>query len=73
MNKMLEKAIAALEGLSEAEQEHVASLILDELADEQLWDEKFSRDAGVLSALGGQALAEDEQGKTLPLVFPRDR
>ena len=70
MNAMLERAIAAVKCRPEDEQEAVAALILDELADEQAWQAKFTRDAGKLGTLARQARERHRQGKTTPLVFP---
>jgi hypothetical protein len=43
MNTLLEKALAEVARLHEAEQEAIATLILDEIAAERGWDERFAK------------------------------
>ena len=43
MTQLLEKAVAKLHTLPEVEQDAIAALILDELTDEEQWDEAFAR------------------------------
>jgi len=43
VTELLERAIARLQTLSENEQNAIASIILEEIEDERLWDESFSR------------------------------
>ena len=70
MNAMLKHAIAEVASRPEDEQEAVASLILEELADEQAWQAKFTRDAGRIGALAKQARTRHRRGETTPLAFP---
>ena len=42
MSEFLEQALAKLQELSEPEQDAIASLILEEISDEQRWDEAFA-------------------------------
>jgi hypothetical protein len=42
MTQLLEQAFSELQKLSESDQDAMAALILGELADEQLWQEKFA-------------------------------
>ena len=51
MNKMLEKAVAELAKLPEAEQEAYAARLLDELEIEHGWDERFAKTQDLLSLL----------------------
>ena len=67
MTQLLEKAYARIVQLPEAEQDTIASLILEELDAEEEWNRKFAASADVLSRLAKQALAEHREGKTLPL------
>lgn len=67
MTQLLEQAYARISELPEAEQDSIATLILDELADEAEWDCKFADSSDVLSRLAQKALAEHRAGKTLPL------
>lgn len=43
MTKLLERAIREVQKLPSSEQDSIASLILDELADERQWEETFLR------------------------------
>lgn len=43
MTNLLEKAIARIEQLPTAQQDAIAALILDEIEDEERWDEAFAR------------------------------
>ena len=72
MNKLLEKAFAEASQRPEDEQEAIASIILDELADEAAWQAKFQRDAGKLSQLARKALDQHARGQTTPLSFPNE-
>jgi hypothetical protein len=67
MTQLLEKAYARIAQLPEPEQDRIASLILEELDSEDLWNQKFAASAEALSRLAQQALAEYRAGKTLPL------
>ena len=76
MSKLLEKAFEAASKLPPSEQDALASLVLDEIASEQQWDEAFSRSQDVLAALAKKALDDNLAGKTTPLNkdsdFPSD-
>jgi hypothetical protein len=58
MNALLEKALAEVARLPEAEQEAIAALILDEIAAERGWDER-------LGGLVRSARAEVARGEVL--------
>jgi hypothetical protein len=72
MNALLEKALAEVARLPEEEQEVIATLILDELAAERGWDERFAKTQDQLGALVRSARAEAERGEVLP-SSPIDR
>ena len=63
MTRLLEQALTELQKLSEPEQDAMAALILDELADEQLWQEKFASSQAQLSKLAERARAEIRSGR----------
>ncbi len=63
MTKLLEKAIKALEELSADEQDAMASLILDELADEERWNAAFSRSRDKLLVVAQQVREEIARGE----------
>ena len=67
MTELLERAIARLQTLSESEQNAIASIILEEIEDERLWDESFSRSPNVLAELAASAMAEYHAGETQEL------
>jgi hypothetical protein len=58
MNALLKKALAEVARLPEAEQEAIATLILDEIAAERGWDERFATTQDQLGALVRSAHAE---------------
>ena len=63
MTRLLEKAIETVRSLPAVEQDAIATLILDEVADEQLWDEAFARSQGVLQKLADKARADVRAGR----------
>jgi len=65
MNTLLEKALAEVARLPEEEQEVIATLILDEIAAERGWDERFAKTQDKLGALVRAARAEVAQGKVV--------
>ncbi|MDJ0705538.1 MAG: hypothetical protein QNJ46_19860 [Leptolyngbyaceae cyanobacterium MO_188.B28] len=67
MTELLEHAIARLQTLPESEQDAVASMILEEIEDEQLWDEAFSRSPDILAKLAASAMSEHHACKTQEL------
>ena len=64
MTELLEHVIARLQTLPEAEQNAITSIILEELADEQRWDQAFSRSPELLAKLAASAMAEYHAGET---------
>ena len=62
MNALLEKALAEVARLPEDEQETIAALILDEIAAERGWDERFAKTQDQLGALVRSARAEAARG-----------
>lgn len=59
----LKKAIEKIESLSEADQRHLADLILDEIT----WSQTFTKTSAKLSNLASEALEDYRTGKTKPL------
>lgn len=64
MTKLLEKAVARVQALPDAEQDAIAALILEELEDDERWDAAFARSPDVLARLAAEADAEDRAGLT---------
>lgn len=69
MTKLLEKAINAVSKLPEKEQDAIAVMVLEELADEVHWAQAFAASQPQLSTLAKEALAEYHSGRTTPLDF----
>lgn len=67
MTQLLEQAYARTAQLPEPDQDSIASLILEEIEDEEEWNRKFAASGDALSRLAQKALAEHRAGKTLPL------
>jgi hypothetical protein len=67
MTELLKSAIAKLQTLPESEQDVIASVILEEIEDEQHWEAAFARSPDVLAKLAASAMAEYDAGKTQEL------
>ncbi len=67
MTRLLEQAVAKAKGLSEAEQDTIGRLMLDEIESERRWDELFAKSPEKLSKLADQAWAEHEAGQSQEL------
>jgi len=67
MTELLERAIARLKTLPTKEQDAIATLIMEELEDDQQWDESFVRSPDLLAKLAAEAMVEHRAGKTQDL------
>jgi hypothetical protein len=67
MTKLLEKAVTAVSNLPEKQQDAIAAMILEELADEDRWAKSFAASHRQLSILAKEALEEYYSGRTKPL------
>ncbi len=67
MTQLLEKAFAEAAKLSPEEQDTFARWMLEELADEERWQQSFEQSADLLARMADEALAEYRAGKTEPL------
>lgn len=67
MTERLERAIAQLKTLPTDKQDAIATLILEELEEEQRWDDSFARSPDLLAKLATEAMAEHRAGKTQEL------
>lgn len=63
MTQLLEQALAQVQKLSAAEQDAIAALILDELADENRWDESFARSQDQLARLAEKVREDIRAGR----------
>lgn len=67
MSEQLEQVIAQLRSLPIDKQDAIATLILEELEEEQRWDDSFARSPDLLAKLATEAMAEYRAGKTQEL------
>src|SRR5258708_3610407 len=54
MTQMMEKALSEVQKLAASEQDAVAAIILEEIADERRWDEAFARSRDKLTSLAAK-------------------
>jgi hypothetical protein len=66
MNRILERAIAELARLPEAEQEAYGVQLLEELESERGWDERFANSQDLLGEMARRARDEVARGDVLP-------
>ena len=67
MSKLLEEAFAKLAELPEADQDSIATWLLEELDSESWWEKLFSESHLALGALADKALSEHKRGHTKEL------
>jgi hypothetical protein len=67
MTELLEKAIAKLKTRPVSEQDSIAALILEELEDDNRWDESFACSPDLLAKLAAEAMTDHRAGKTQEL------
>jgi hypothetical protein len=70
MTALLEKAFERASVLPKQDQEAIGALILEEIASEARWDAQFAGSQDALARLADEAVAEFNEGKTLP--FEKD-
>ena len=63
MTQLLERAFSEAQKLSESDQDVIASLILDQLADERRWDAAFAKSQDQLSDLAAKVRADITAGR----------
>ena len=63
MTQLLEKALAQVSRLPDPDQDAIASLILDELADYRQWDEAFARSQEQLGRLADRVRQDIRVGR----------
>jgi hypothetical protein len=64
MTELLEQAITKLKTMSASEQDTIAAMILEELADDMRWDESFAQSPDLLAQLAASAMTEHHTGET---------
>lgn len=67
MTELLEKAMTKVKKLSDSEQDAIAAIILEEMQDENHWDNAFDKSQDVLAKLASEAIDEDNLGMTKEL------
>ncbi len=67
MTELLEEAVTALHKLPAAEQDAMAQLILDELADEHQWEQQFAQSHDALTRLAEKVRSDIRRGKVQPI------
>lgn len=65
MTQLLEQAINQIRQLPQADQDTIAALILDELADEQRWAAAFAQSQDKLAAIAEKVREEIRAGNVL--------
>jgi hypothetical protein len=63
MTQRLEQAISELQQLPEPAQDAMAALILEQIADDAVWDDAFARSQSQLSKLADKARADITAGR----------
>jgi hypothetical protein len=69
MTTLLEHAITEIQKLSAAEQDAIAAVILEELADEHRWDEAFARSKDQLSRWATKVKKDIQSGRVKKTGF----
>jgi hypothetical protein len=64
MTTLLEQAFVEVQKLAPEQQDAIAALILEELADEQKWDRAFADSQEVLVRLAQEVRAKKQAGQT---------
>ncbi len=68
MTALLEKAIQETQTLSEAEQDFVAALLIENIQDARQWDAQFAASRDVLEEMYDEAMEAYQAGRTAPLT-----
>ena len=63
MTQLMQKALAEIKKLPEAEQDAIAAVILEEIADELRWDEAFARSQDKLATLADRVREDIRAGR----------
>jgi hypothetical protein len=63
MTQLLQQALTEVQKLPESQQDAIASLILQEIADERLWDESFAKSQDKLASMAQKARADIAAGR----------
>lgn len=69
MSQLLDQAVAEARKLSDAEQDAIAAIILEEIEDDRRWEETLARSPSKLAALVARADEQVQAGKCRRLGF----
>lgn len=69
MTQLLEKALAQIAHLPDDRQDTIAAIILEELEDEQRWDEAFASSQDKLAELANKVRQDIKAGKVRQAGF----
>ncbi|EFK06002.1 conserved hypothetical protein [delta proteobacterium NaphS2] len=67
MSDLFDRAVQKARKLPEAEKNVIATIILEELEDEDRWKKAFSKSQDALAKLAAEAIEEDRKGQTKEL------
>jgi len=67
MTATLREAFEKAAALPSDRQDTIAAVVLEEIEAEDHWQRSFAQSQNVLSKLAAEALAEDAEGRTLPM------
>jgi hypothetical protein len=68
---ILQEAFQKAAALPSDRQETIAAVILEEIEAEDRWQQSFAKSQDALAKLAAEALAEEDQGRTLPMDDPQ--
>jgi hypothetical protein len=63
MTELLQQALAEMQKLPDANQDAIAAIILEEIADEQRWDEAFARSQDKLARMADRVREDIRAGR----------
>ena len=73
MTQLLEQALHQVQQLPHSEQDAIATMILDELADERRWDESFARSQDQLARVAAKVREDIRAGRVQSGGIDHDR
>ena len=69
MTQLLERAFEEVRKLSPTEQDAIASIILEEIEDEELWDQTFAQSQDKLARMAATARESIRAGRTKGIEY----
>jgi len=73
MTKLLKEVFERASRLPEADQDALGAILLEEMQDEERWQEAFRRDEAKPEQLAEEALEEMRAGRATPMDFDDER